>query len=509
MESLLKIYCHKGHVCSQIYNIILQSPPFTTSINEKIINYIMINRNHKNYGNDKCWDFDKIDNDLKLNAICKILYTGTIKTSLVKQVIDIFITSNIDAKNIIPCCKLYKICPAILLDFYYRQEIPMQLRVHILENCIEYIENKDLKSYLRSESITKNVEINKLISQMLIKNDEIQSEIKISNLEHLIKFLPSTKDIVDVFLYSIELDENIINYACLKATAEGLEYLLKTVPTKENYKNVLLTDIYSYRYKTVSNGRKDLHKKIKLLLTLGYKLDIDSINIALEHSIELPWDIVVDAGLDKEIGIEQMKICESRSFLPKVYKFNGVDNGECLEVLCKRKQIREIEKFLKTHNIIPSYKSIENACSIQNNYRTIKTLINYGGDITFDHILIYSKTISSDMHDVLLLYKEKDTKVEKVMITLPDNPNTIQKKKSHEVPDKVRMYFGEKIPDQKLTYLALKRKILRCMKEYSNPPNFILPYELIELLEIPNKGEDKVYMIAMEDIDKLIELFYV
>lgn len=511
MESLLTTRCIQGETCSRIYKLILQEPPFTRKINERIIEYMLQRQTaiYTRYTIDCWWNHRNHDIDLAVNAICKILHTGNVGIKYVIEIIEAFIKSDIDPKHIIAFCKLYSCFPNILVDNCDKSLISIENRIHIVENTIEYIKNETIIKYLQNEYFVDNIEINKLISQMIIKNDEIQPLITKSTLINLVKFLPYTKDIVSVFLYSLELDNDIIDTAYKFASAEGLDYIIKTTPTKENFIMVLESQLYEpyYRGWRCSDGYNN--NKLKVLIDKGYKLDIESINIALERSIEISWDIVVNAGLDKDIGIEQFKICESKNFLPKLYNFNMVSDCELLEVICNKKNLKEVLKFLKTHRGTPSYKSIENACNLKNNYKTIKALTDHGGKLTFNHLITYSKTVSYDMQELLLLYQELETeRPEKVILNIPINPNPIPKNKSHEVPEKVKICFGERVRYKKITFLTLKKKILQYMKAFLCPQYYKIPYEFLEVLEIPNEGEGKEYIMDIDDIDKFVELFY-
>ncbi|QKF93670.1 hypothetical protein QKU48_gp0212 [Fadolivirus algeromassiliense] len=339
--------------------------------------------------------------------------------------------------------------------------------IKFLMDNIEYTSNT-----LKQLCMCRNEPLSHLVAGIISKsNDELPDDL----LDVACESLPYTKNIVLALINrGYKLTSDHLNIVCGKCDIDAINFILQTgrfPVTKEHFQSIVTSKCFSkeiydnknkdtgyYRHSTVQDPWVLGYSadKFELIVKYGYKPDYDDVLYSIKHKVEIPGIERFGIELDKTL----LEKCWDVDFYP-TYKFNCIEPEMVeLQKLCKTKKMKDMRHLVKTHNLVPDRKCMENASCYKNNNQIYDYLANNGGKTTYKCLKNCAKELNNNTFIVNLLnkyevtlneemenYKNRIKELEAQIVELGGTIKPQQQLKSNVIQKTIDVDIDDDIPD--------------------------------------------------------------
>lgn len=303
---------------------------------------------------------------------------------------------------------------AFFIKLYSEQNI--QLPMHILEeSCKKKLCNNIKSIYTYFPNMISEDDVNYIISNDVYNGDAhliyellgfkytiTKDSLKKLMINNCFDNDQTLKLFKIIILTGIQIDEDILEYACLYKKYSIMDFLLSNdiKPNERCFNNIL-------RHPISSSNSFDKESCLTLLIKYGYDMTYTNFLDATRAKLTIK-------NLEKynfKITQEFMEICSEIGFYPNYGSINLTPDSICIENECRR--VGNIEKIKKLVGMgcVVSSKALENACEHRNNLPTLRYLIQCGATITPKAVI--NMAIASGNSGMILISQEYSNQEQK------------------------------------------------------------------------------------------------
>ena len=248
-------------------------------------------------------------------------------------------------------------------------------------------------------------------------------------------------------LGTVNLDSSFLMAAC-QAHSEDLIAMfldIKILPTKECFNKLINNntkdaDIYNYNRRRRIYGRneqkqeKETSALIDLLIKYGYKPDYADVTNATRKKIKINNIEMFDIKFDEKF----LEVCAEQNFYP--YKLHNINpTAKCLEKACtKSGNLPAIKDLVIKQGLKPTSECMRAACKHKSNIQTIKLLVQHGGKPDFKCIENIADTIRNRTLSYVIDEYKKHAKITEVNYVEEDDSDKDDSDKDDSVKDDVK-----------------------------------------------------------------------